>query len=105
MQTSPNSHSAICATCDQPVVANERQKILASLPERGYVRQKLLIPHLLPFSSATLWRRIADGSFPPPKKLSARITAWRIEDIKGWLLDQEENPVRKYQRKSKNPKN
>ena len=92
---------SICTCCGQPIVINERQKILASLPERGYVRQKLLIPHLLPFSSATLWRRIADGSFPAPKKLSARITAWRIEDVKEWLLNQEQQPLRKYQRKLK----
>jgi prophage regulatory protein len=50
-----------------------------------YVRQKLLIPHLLPFSSATLWRKVNSGEFPAPKKLSARITAWRIEEVRAWM--------------------
>lgn len=74
-----------CASCGQPMLIDKRQKILASLPQRGYIRQKLLIPHLLPFSSATLWRKVGDGGFPAPVKLSPRITARRIEDVKKFL--------------------
>jgi prophage regulatory protein len=74
-----------CPHCGQKQFIDERAKILASLPERGYIRQKLLIPHLVPFSVATLWRRVKSGDFPPPVRLSPRITAWRIEDIKAWL--------------------
>jgi predicted DNA-binding transcriptional regulator AlpA len=55
------------------------------LPTTGYIRQAQLIPTILPFSSATLWRKIKVGDFPQPVKLSERITAWRVEDIKIWM--------------------
>jgi predicted DNA-binding transcriptional regulator AlpA len=53
----------------------------------GYVRQAQLIPDVLPFSAATLWRLVKAGEFPAPVKLSKRVTAWRISDIKKWLND------------------
>lgn len=40
---------------------------------------------LLPFSASALWRMVSDGRFPHPIKLSARITAWRVRDIRSWL--------------------
>ncbi len=55
------------------------------LPETGYIRQSQLIPHIIPFSPATLWRGVKDGSFPSPVKLSARVSAWRVEDIRAWM--------------------
>lgn len=56
------------------------------LSATGYIRQSQLIPDIVPFSSATLWRKVKAGSFPSPVKLSQRITAWRVEDIRAWLL-------------------
>lgn len=56
-----------------------------NIPSTGYVRQSQLIPSVLPFSAATLWRKVKDGSFPRPVKLSARITAWRVEDVRDWM--------------------
>lgn len=55
------------------------------LPTTGYVRQAQLIPTIVPFSSATLWRKVKVGDFPHPVKLSERITAWRVEDIRTWM--------------------
>ena len=55
------------------------------LPETGYVRQAQLIPDIIPFSSATLWREVKAGSFPVPVKLSQRVTAWRVEDVREWM--------------------
>lgn len=55
------------------------------LPRGGYIRQAQLIPGLLPFSPATLWRKVKNGSFPQPVKLSDRITAWRRDEISDWL--------------------
>jgi predicted DNA-binding transcriptional regulator AlpA len=60
-------------------------QLTTSLPASGYVRQHQLIGAVLPFSAATLWRRVADGSFPQPVKLSPRITAWRVEDVRAWM--------------------
>ncbi len=55
------------------------------LPAIGFVRQSRLIPSIVPFSSATLWRKVKAGTFPAPVKLSARVTAWRVEDVREWV--------------------
>ena len=55
------------------------------LPATGYMRQSQLIPIIFPFSPATLWRKVKDGTFPKPIKLAPRITAWRVEDIRELL--------------------
>jgi predicted DNA-binding transcriptional regulator AlpA len=56
-----------------------------TLPEVGFVRQAQLIPAIIPFSHATLWRKVAAGDFPKPVKLSERVTAWDVRDIRAWL--------------------
>jgi prophage regulatory protein len=56
-----------------------------NLPASGYIRQAQLIPHVVPFSSATLWRRCSQGLFPKPVRLSERVTAWRVGDVREWL--------------------
>ena len=58
------------------------------LPATGYIRQSQLIPAPIPFSSSTLWRRVKAGTFPKPVKLSERVTAWRVEDVREWLAAQ-----------------
>lgn len=55
------------------------------LPQSQYIRQSQLIPFIVPFSSATLWRKVKAGEFPKPVKLSERITAWRVAEISEWL--------------------
>lgn len=63
------------------------------LPDSALLRQSQLVHHpkpptrpvLLPFSLATLWRKVADGSFPKPMKLSLRTTAWRVEVVRAWM--------------------
>lgn len=93
-------------------VAALRLHPLDNLPASGYIRQGDLLPRdpvtpeqaeanrlakkrlrrvrearpgLVPFSSATLWRKVGDGTFPKPVKLSERVTAWRVEDVRRWL--------------------
>jgi prophage regulatory protein len=56
------------------------------LPLTGFVRARLLL-RLIPFSRATLWRRVKAGSFPGPVRLSEGITAWRAEDIRRWIQE------------------
>lgn len=58
------------------------------LPATGYVRQSQLIPAPVPFSSATLWRKVKLGEFPKPIKLSESITAWRVGEVRDWLESQ-----------------
>ena len=55
------------------------------LPDAGFVRQADLVPGIVPFSAATLWRKVKAGSFPQPVKLSERVTAWRCEDVHAWM--------------------
>lgn len=67
--------------------------VFDALPDSALLREAQLVPSpkrpnatpVLPFSAATLWRRVRDGSFPAPLKLSAGITAWRVGDVRSWL--------------------
>jgi predicted DNA-binding transcriptional regulator AlpA len=40
---------------------------------------------LVPFSAATLWRKVSAGEFPAPVKLGQGITAWHAEAVHNWL--------------------
>lgn len=64
------------------------------LPEAGLVRiQQLIgnrkatppIPPILPFSKSTLYEMVKAGTFPKPVRLGARMSAWRVEDIRSFL--------------------
>lgn len=53
--------------------------------EPDYIRESKLIPGMVPFSHATLWRKVKSGEFPSPVKLSERITAWERSEVTAWL--------------------
>ncbi len=57
------------------------------LPGDAFLRQPQVLS-LVPFSSATLWRKVKEGSFPAPRKLSERCTAWQVGAIREWLAAQ-----------------
>ena len=67
---------------EQPEPVRSVRKLL---PAEGFVRQAGLIPDIVPFSPATLWRKVKSKEFPAPVKLSTRITAWRVQEIREWL--------------------
>lgn len=54
------------------------------LPDQALVRQRDLLT-VLPFSAATLWRRVNSGDFPKPVKINDHMTAWRWKDVRKWL--------------------
>lgn len=62
-----------------------------ALPDSAHIRQSELIQSSkspsapLPFSHSTLWRKVKDGSFPAPVKLSDRVTAWQVGSVRSWL--------------------
>ncbi|WP_199102453.1 AlpA family transcriptional regulator [Aquitalea sp. ASV11] len=58
-----------------------------ALPATGFVRLADL-RQIIPFSDSTVWRRVRQGTFPAPVKLSERVTAWRAEAIRQWLDEQ-----------------
>jgi len=57
------------------------------LPETGFLRLSSIIAPRgpIPVSKSTWWAGIKDGRFPKPVKLGARITVWRVEDIRTLL--------------------
>lgn len=57
----------------------------SGLPEIGFIRQAQLVPTIVPFSNATLWRKVKDGTFPAPVKLSPRVTAWEVSKVRAWI--------------------
>lgn len=64
-----------------------------TLPDGAFIREAHLVrsakrpecPAPLPFSGPTLWRKVKAGTFPKPLKLSERITAWKVGEIRAWL--------------------
>jgi len=42
----------------------------------------------VPVSDTTLWRRVRDGSFPSPVRISKNAVAWRSTDIDEWIANQ-----------------
>lgn len=64
------------------------QTTTINIPTNGYIRQRELLT-LIPFSAATLWRKVKAGTFVQPVKLSERITAWKLAEVQSWLKAQE----------------
>lgn len=55
----------------------------------GFLREKQLRQlGFAPFARSTLWRRVKEGTYPSPLKLSARVTVWRYEDVMAWVAAQ-----------------
>jgi prophage regulatory protein len=54
------------------------------MPETGFVRlPQILAPNgPIPVGKSTWWAGVKDGRFPKPIKLSPRVTAWRVDDIR-----------------------
>lgn len=73
--------------------ANICRSVFDHLPDSALLREADLVrspkrPHAtppLPFSAPTLWRKVSAGTFPKPVKLSKRVTAWRVGDVRAWL--------------------
>lgn len=67
------------------------------LPATGYLRLSQIIgkpatateqaiPAIIPVSRSTWWAGVKIGRYPQPSRaLGARITAWRVEDIRALI--------------------
>lgn len=53
---------------------------------QGYTRPKA-VTIKYPISPASMWRKVKNGSFPKPVKLSAGITAFKNSDLAEWEQD------------------
>jgi len=54
------------------------------LPEIGFVRERQIL-RVFPVGRSTWWNGVRDGKYPQPVKLSDRITAWRVSDIRALI--------------------
>ena len=54
----------------------------------------------LPLSPNSIWRLARLGKFPKPVKLSAGVTAWRLEDIEAWEAERSQTARDVYRRKA-----
>lgn len=67
-----------------------------ALPDSAFVREAQLVrspkrpnvPVPLPFSPPTLWRKVKAGTFPKPVKLSERVTAFNVGEVRAWIAAQ-----------------
>ena len=65
------------------------------LPKAGFMRLTQIIgdpnasepiPAVIPVSKSTWWNGVRSGRYPQPvRTLGARITAWRVEDIRALI--------------------
>lgn len=76
--------------------ATINHSVFDALPDSAFIRESQLVqspkrpntPAPLPFSAPTLWRKVKDGTFPKPIKLSARVTVWKIGEVRAWMTAQ-----------------
>ena len=67
-----------------------------AMSDGAYIREAGLVaspkrpgvPVPLPFSAPTLWRKVREGTFPKPVKLSDRVTAWNVGTVRAWMTAQ-----------------
>ena len=55
------------------------------LPETGFLRLKEVLK-IIPVGKTTWWLGVKTGRFPKSVKLGPRTTAWRVEDIRDFIL-------------------
>lgn len=59
-----------------------------SLPDSAYVRLHVVMA-LLCCSSTTVWRMAKRGALPAPRKLSSRVTAWNVGELRKALNEKQ----------------
>lgn len=59
-----------------------------NLPNDALIRVKT-VAALVGVSVATIWRWLAAGQFPEPRKLTRGTTAWRVGDVRRFLRGEE----------------
>ena len=66
----------------------------STLPEVGYLRlpqiigdRKRGVPPLIPVCASSWWAGIKAGRYPAGVRISARATAWRVEDIRKLIAE------------------
>ncbi|MGV8893172.1 MAG: helix-turn-helix transcriptional regulator [Burkholderiaceae bacterium] len=69
-------------------------QLSAQLPVTGFLRLSQIVgnpkavppqPALIPIGKSTWWDGVKSGRYPQAVKLSPRVTAWRVEDIRALI--------------------
>jgi len=68
---------------------------IVKLPETGFLRiwdivgdkKKRKTPALIPIGRTTFLKRVKDGLYPQPVKISERTVAWKVEDIRALIAE------------------
>jgi len=55
--------------------------VLKGYPDDGFIRKRELLK-ILPYSPATLSRKIKAGDFPRPVMLSTKVPAWPVRTVR-----------------------
>ena len=78
-----------------PPRASNKPRTPIALPEadEAFLRQEEVL-RLFPVGATTWWKGIAEGRYPRPVKLSTRITAWRVKDIRQLLASVAAEPAK-----------
>lgn len=92
----PYTQNPPIAATTQAVKAIAHASSFDALPDSAFIRESKLVTSpkrpdamaVLPFSAPTLWRKVKNGSFPKPRRLSERVTAWQVGAVRQWLADQ-----------------
>ncbi len=71
-------------TRTDPSAIPDALKNFDSLPDSANVRQPV-VQALIGCSSATVWRMVKRGTLPAPRKLSERVTAWNVGQLRRCL--------------------
>lgn len=67
---------------------------MSQLPETGFLRLSQIIgnpkaepptPAIIPVKKSAWWAGCKSGRYPAGVKLSPRVTAWRVEDIRRFI--------------------
>lgn len=53
-------------------------------PVDGFLRLPQVL-QLIPVSRSGFWAGIKEGRYPAPVKLSARVTVWRLSDVRAYI--------------------
>lgn len=58
--------------------------IATAAPPPRLLRKPAVLARV-PLSDTTLWRRVKDGTFPAPVRISTNAVAWREADVDRWI--------------------
>ena len=96
MSHKPTARKTPIASSTQAQKATIHQSVFDALPNSAFIREAQLVqspkrpdtPAPLPFSAPTLWRKVKAGTFPKPTKLSQRVTAFNVGEVRAWMTAQ-----------------